>query len=31
MKENLTEKIRQDFDRLALHDREEWNHNNHYH
>ena len=31
MKENLTEKIRQDFDRLALYDREEWNHNNHYH
>ena len=31
MSENLTQKIRQDFDRIALHDREKWNHNNHYH
>ena len=31
MSENLTQKIRQDFDRIALHDRERWNHNNHYH
>ena len=31
MNENPTQKIRQDFERLALYDREEWNHNNHYH
>ena len=31
MNQNLTEKIRQDFDRLALYDIEQWNHNNHYH
>ena len=31
MNESLTQKIRDDFDRLALYDREEWNHNNHYH
>ena len=31
MNENLTQKIRNDFDRLALHDQEGWNHNNHYH
>ena len=31
MNENLTAKIRQDFDCLALYDRDEWNHNNHYH
>ena len=31
MDKNLTDKIRHDFDRLALCDREEWNHNNHYH
>ena len=31
MNENLTAKIRRDFDRLALYDREAWNHNNHYH
>ena len=31
IKENLTQKIRQDFDRLALYDCDEWNHNNHYH
>ena len=29
--ENLKQKIRSDFDRLALYDREMWNHNNHYH
>ena len=27
----LTQKIREDFDRLARYDREGWNHNNHYH
>ena len=31
MDEALTQKIRDDFDRLAQCDREEWNHNNHYH
>ena len=31
MDEVLTQKIREDFDRLARYDREEWNHNNHYH
>ena len=30
MNENLTQKIRHDFDRLARYDRPEWNHNNHY-
>jgi hypothetical protein len=28
--ENLKQKIRSDFDRLALYDCEMWNHNNHY-
>ena len=31
MNENLTQKIRHDFDRLARYDRPEWNHNNYYH
>ena len=31
MDENLTQKIQHDFDRLAIYDRESWNHNNHYH
>lgn len=31
MNQSLTQKIRDDFDRLALYDRDEWNHNNHYH
>ena len=31
MKESLTQKIRNDFDRIALHDQEGWDHNNHYH
>ncbi|MDJ0588471.1 MAG: class I SAM-dependent methyltransferase [Pleurocapsa sp. MO_226.B13] len=31
MNQNLTEKIRNDFDRLALYEVEQWNHNNHYH
>ena len=31
MNKNLTQKIKDDFDRLALFDRDEWNHNNHYH
>ncbi|BBD65260.1 type 11 methyltransferase [Nostoc commune NIES-4072] len=26
-----TEKIRNDFNRIALHEQEGWNHNNHYH
>jgi SAM-dependent methyltransferase len=30
-REILTQKIRNDFDRLALLEQEEWNHNNHYH
>lgn len=31
MKENLRQKIQDDFDRLALYDRSGWDHNNHYH
>ncbi len=31
MNESLTQKIRKDFDRIALHDQEGWDHNNHYH
>ena len=31
MNKNLTDKIRHDFDRLALYDVEKWDHNNHYH
>ncbi|PMB53444.1 SAM-dependent methyltransferase [Fischerella thermalis CCMEE 5201] len=31
MNESLTQKIRNDFDRIALHDQLGWNHNNHYH
>jgi SAM-dependent methyltransferase len=31
MDERLTQKIRNDFDRIALHEQEGWNHNNHYH
>jgi SAM-dependent methyltransferase len=31
MDEGLTRKIRNDFDRIALHDQEGWDHNNHYH
>lgn len=31
MNDSLTQKIRDDFDRLALYDRIGWNHNNHYH
>lgn len=31
MNENLRQKIKADFDRLALYDRDEWNHNSHYH
>ena len=31
MNKNLTQKIQHDFDRLALYDRDEWDHNNHYH
>ncbi len=31
MNEKLTQKIRDDFDRIALYDRQGWNHNNHYH
>lgn len=31
MNQSLTQKIQDDFDRLALYDRDEWNHNNHYH
>ena len=31
MDERLTQKIRDDFDRIALYDRQGWNHNNHYH
>jgi 2-polyprenyl-3-methyl-5-hydroxy-6-metoxy-1,4-benzoquinol methylase len=27
----LMQKIRDDFDRIALHDGSEWNHNNRYH
>jgi SAM-dependent methyltransferase len=29
--DELIQKIRDDFDRIALYDREEWNHNNRYH
>lgn len=29
--QSLTQKIQDDFDRLTLYDRDEWNHNNHYH
>ncbi|WP_019507898.1 bifunctional 2-polyprenyl-6-hydroxyphenol methylase/3-demethylubiquinol 3-O-methyltransferase UbiG [Pleurocapsa sp. PCC 7319] len=31
MNKNLTQKIQDDFDRLALYDQNEWDHNNHYH
>lgn len=31
MNENLTQKIQNDFDRIALHDQQGWDHNNHYH
>jgi SAM-dependent methyltransferase len=31
MDEKLTQKIRDDFDRIALYDRPGWNHNNRYH
>jgi ubiquinone/menaquinone biosynthesis C-methylase UbiE len=31
MNRGLTQKIQDDFDRLALYERDEWNHNNHYH
>ncbi|MCC5637667.1 class I SAM-dependent methyltransferase [Nostoc sp. CHAB 5844] len=31
MNENLTQKIRDDFDRIALYDQERCDHNNHYH
>ncbi|KYC39651.1 methyltransferase type 11 [Scytonema hofmannii PCC 7110] len=31
MNESLTQKIRNDFDRIALHDQQGWDHNNHYH
>ncbi len=31
MNENLTQKIRTDFDRIALYSQEGWDHNNHYH
>lgn len=31
MNENLKHKIRNDFDLIALHDQEGWDHNNHYH
>jgi SAM-dependent methyltransferase len=31
MDEILTQKIRDDFDRIARYDRSRWNHNNHYH
>lgn len=31
MNESWREKIRRDFDRIALYDQEGWNHNNHYH
>ncbi|HHP7244485.1 MAG TPA: class I SAM-dependent methyltransferase, partial [Elainellaceae cyanobacterium] len=31
MNERLKQKIRNDFDRIALHDQEGWDHNNHYH
>lgn len=31
MDETLTQKIRDDFDRISLHEPPKWNHNNHYH
>jgi SAM-dependent methyltransferase len=31
MDERLTQKIRADFDRIALHEQAGWNHNSHYH
>ena len=31
MNESLIQKIRNDFDRIALHDQAGWDHNNHYH
>ncbi len=31
MNESLKQKIQNDFDRIALHDQEGWDHNNHYH
>ncbi len=31
MNKDLTQKIQHDFDRLALCDRDQWDHNNHYH
>ncbi len=31
MNESLTQKIRNDFNRIALNEQEGWNHNNHYH
>ncbi|MCL1471185.1 class I SAM-dependent methyltransferase [Argonema antarcticum] len=31
MNESLTQKIQNDFDRIALHEQEGWDHNNHYH
>ena len=31
MNEKLTQKIRDDFDRIALYEQQGWNHNNHYH
>jgi len=31
MNKNLTQKIQNDFDRIALHDQEGWDHNNYYH
>ena len=31
MNENLTQKIKRNFDRLALYSGDEWNHNNYYH
>lgn len=31
MNESLKQKIQHDFDRIALHEQERWDHNNHYH
>jgi len=31
MNEKLTQKIQNDFDRIALYDQQRWDHNNHYH
>ncbi len=31
MNENLTQKVRNDFDCIALNEQEGWNHNSHYH